>query len=72
MNARLAQLREHQVLRDIESLSKDGLHGIEQISELVLNLKNFSRLDRSKVASFNVNEGIDRDTPHRQAAASQT
>ncbi len=58
MNARLAQLREHQVLGDLASLSKDGLHGIEQISELVVNLKNFSRLDRSKVASFNVNEGI--------------
>jgi two-component system NtrC family sensor kinase len=58
VNARLAQLREHQVLGDIESLAKDGLHGIEQISELVVNLKNFSRLDRSKIASFNVNEGI--------------
>jgi len=58
VNARLAQLREHQVLADLESLSKDGLHGIEQISDLVVNLKNFSRLDRSKVASFNVNEGL--------------
>jgi signal transduction histidine kinase len=58
VNSRLAQLRDHQVLGDIESLAKDGLHGIEEISELVVNLKNFSRLDRSKVASFNVNEGI--------------
>ena len=58
VSVRLAQLREHQVLGDLVSLSRDGLHGIEQISELVANLKNFSRLDRSKVASFNVNEGI--------------
>jgi signal transduction histidine kinase len=58
VNARLAQLEEHHVLADLESLSKDGLHGIEQISDLVVNLKNFSRLDRSKVASFNVNEGV--------------
>ena len=58
VNARLAQLREHQVLGDLDSLTKDGLHGIEQIGELVVNLKNFSRLDRSKVASFNVNEGV--------------
>jgi len=56
--ARLAQLKDHQVLGDLQSLTKDGLHGIEQISELVANLKNFSRLDRSKVASFNVNEGL--------------
>ncbi len=58
VTARLAQLREHRVIEDIESLSNDGLHGIEQIAELVVNLKNFSRLDRSKVASFNVNEGV--------------
>jgi two-component system NtrC family sensor kinase len=45
-------------LEDLEALTKDGLHGIEQIAELVANLKNFSRLDRSKVASFNVNEGV--------------
>ena len=56
--ARLAQLKEHQVLGDLHALSKDGLHGIEQITELVANLKNFSRLDRSKIASFNVNEGL--------------
>ncbi len=58
VEARLAQLREHQVLGDLDSLTKDGLHGIDQIGELVVNLKNFSRLDRSKVASFNVNEGL--------------
>jgi signal transduction histidine kinase len=41
-----------------EALTRDGLHGIEQIADLVRNLRNFSRLDRSKVASFNVNEGV--------------
>jgi signal transduction histidine kinase len=45
-------------LHDLEALTRDGLHGIDQIAELVANLKNFSRLDRSKVASFNVNEGV--------------
>lgn len=58
VNARHAQLREHQVLEDLESLAKDGLHGIEQIADLVVNLRNFSRLDRSRIASFNVNEGV--------------
>jgi signal transduction histidine kinase len=56
--ARLAQLGEHQVLEDLDSLTRDGMHGIEQISELVTNLRNFSRLDRSHVASFNVNDGV--------------
>jgi two-component system NtrC family sensor kinase len=45
-------------LEDLEALTRDGLHGIETIAELVSNLKNFSRIDRSKIASFNVNEGV--------------
>ena len=36
------------VLTDVETMLKDGVHGIEQISEIVLNLKNFSRLDRAR------------------------
>jgi two-component system, NtrC family, sensor kinase len=56
--ARLEQIREHQVLEDLDALSVDGLHGIEQISELVGNLRSFSRLDRSRIASFNVNDGV--------------
>jgi two-component system NtrC family sensor kinase len=44
---------------DMAKLSDDGLHGIEQISEIVLNLKNFSRLDRSKLQRFNLNEGLE-------------
>jgi signal transduction histidine kinase len=58
LSNRLAQLEAHQVLNDLESLTRDGLHGIEQIAELVGNLRSFSRLDRSHVASFNVNEGV--------------
>ena len=58
LDTRLARLASAHVLEDLEALTHDGLHGIEQISELVTNLRNFSRLDRSKVASFNVNEGV--------------
>lgn len=50
---------EQQALAELGQLASDGLYGIEQISEIVLNLKNFSRLDRSKVSSFNLNEGLD-------------
>ena len=46
------------VLEDMNTLLKDGAHGIEQISEIVLNLKNFSRLDRSRVSEFSVQEGL--------------
>jgi two-component system NtrC family sensor kinase len=44
---------------DLGQLTKDGLHGIDEISEIILNLKNFSRLDRSKLQRFNLNEGIE-------------
>ena len=58
LSADLEQLRVNQVMRDLEVLTHDGMHGIEQISELVANLRNFSRLDRSKIASYNVNESV--------------
>ena len=54
----LAKLHREHALEDLDSLAHDGLHGIEQIAELVTNLRNFSRLDRSRIASFNVNEGV--------------
>jgi signal transduction histidine kinase len=58
LQAKLARIRQGRVIEDLDTLTRDGLHGIEQIVELVANLRNFSRLDRSKVASFNVNEGV--------------
>lgn len=54
----LDQMRANQVLPDMKALVRDGLYGIAQISELVNNLRNFARLDRSKLAEFNLNEGI--------------
>ena len=58
LQAKLSRIRQAHVIEDLDTLTRDGLHGIEQIVELVANLRNFSRLDRSKVASFNVNEGV--------------
>ncbi len=47
------------VLEDIEMLVRDGLFGIGQISDVIANLKNFSRLDRSMVADYDLHEGIE-------------
>ena len=44
---------------DVESLFSDTLYGVDQISEIVLNLKNFSRLDSAPVDSISVNHCID-------------
>jgi len=38
------------VFEELQELFKDTIYGVDQISELVVNLKNFSRLDRSKPA----------------------
>lgn len=50
---------ERGVIQEMDSLLKDSIHGIEQISEIVLNLKNFSRLDRAKISDFSVHAGLD-------------
>jgi signal transduction histidine kinase len=55
----VAQLRAQHALDELTTLVKDGLHGIAQMSEIVTNLKSFSRLDRSKVAAYHLNEGLD-------------
>jgi two-component system, NtrC family, sensor kinase len=48
-----------QVLEEMQALLKDGSDGIAQISEIVLNLKNFSRLDRDRVAEYSIEEGLE-------------
>ena len=58
LSVKLARLHDHQVVEDLDALTKDGMHGIDQITELVHNLRNFARLDRSRVATFDLNEGI--------------
>jgi signal transduction histidine kinase len=36
----------------------DVLKGIEQMSELVVHMRDFTRLDRARVSEFDVNEGL--------------
>lgn len=50
---------EHGMIDEMQGLLSDGIHGIEQISEIVVNLKNFSRLDRARVSEFAVAEGLE-------------
>ena len=56
---RIAALGERGALDELEGLVKDGRHGIGQISEIVINMMNFARLDRGRVASYNLNEGLE-------------
>lgn len=57
-SAQLDQIKQHGLLTELSGLVKDGIYGAGQVAEIVSNLKDFSRLDRSKVSSFNLNDGL--------------
>lgn len=44
---------------DMASLFSDSLYGLHQISEIVANLKDFSRLDQAAVDNVDINQCID-------------
>jgi two-component system NtrC family sensor kinase len=54
----IAALKQQHVIKELSDLVRDGLFGTGQVSEIVGNLKNFSRLDRSKVSHTSLNESL--------------
>lgn len=44
---------------EMSSLIKDGIYGVDQIRDLVVNLRNFSRLDQDKVTFTDLNEAVE-------------
>ncbi|MEO5784554.1 MAG: DAHL domain-containing protein [Casimicrobiaceae bacterium] len=52
--ALIDSLAEYDVMQELRGLLKDGVYGVDQIREIVVNLKNFSRLDRSHLARCSV------------------
>jgi two-component system, NtrC family, sensor kinase len=58
VSTQLAELKQQHVLQELTGLVSDGLYGTGQVAEIVGNLKDFSRLDRGKVTSFNLNDGL--------------
>lgn len=59
---RLAEIdREIQdeLLEETEVLLQNGLEGLETIRDLVITLKDFSRLDRAEWVEYDVNHGLD-------------
>lgn len=59
MAATVAGLRHDGILEDMSVLLDASVSGLDQISDLVINLRNFSRLDRRKVEPTNLNESLD-------------
>ncbi|MEN6669062.1 ATP-binding protein [Psychrobacter sp. B38] len=52
------EIKEDEVSEDLAGLIKDGLYGVDQIAELVISLRDFSRIDESKVKDVDINECI--------------
>ncbi|AXQ28456.1 ATPase [Solimonas sp. K1W22B-7] len=55
----MAELRENQLLEDTLALFGDTLFGVDTIKDLVVNLRNFSRLDQARVAEVSINDCIE-------------
>lgn len=53
------EIEEDELSNELKELIKDSLFGVEQITEMVLNLRNFARLDESKVKTIDVRECIE-------------
>lgn len=54
----LEGIRYADIVDEISALIQDGITGVDQISNLVSNLRNFSRLDRGSVARHSLSESI--------------
>jgi signal transduction histidine kinase len=59
VTAATAELKDSQLLEDTLALFEDTLFGVSTISELVVNLRNFSRLDGARLDRVNLNECLD-------------
>ena len=52
-------LEQFAVIDEIQGLVKNGVHGVDEITKIVVNLKTFSRLDRSHVTKCTVEECLE-------------
>ncbi|GAB3376722.1 ATP-binding protein [Spongiibacter taiwanensis] len=50
---------DQETLGEFAMLLSDAEYGLSQIADLVLSLKDFSRVDRSKTERFDLNEGVE-------------
>lgn len=53
------EIEDDELTDELKELIKDSLFGVEQITDMVLNLRNFARLDESKVKQIDLRECIE-------------
>lgn len=54
-----ADLREGGLIAEVRSLFDDTLFGVDSISELVVNLRSFTRLDSARIGEIDIHECLD-------------
>ncbi len=59
VNNHVTNLNKNDLLGESRTLISDSKYGLEQISEIVVNLKDFSRMDRSMEQEFNIHDGLE-------------
>ena len=47
-------------VEEIQDLTRDSIEGLVELTEMAQSLKDFSRLDRAPIASFDVNAGLEK------------
>ena len=52
------EIKDDEVSDDLAHLVNDSLYGVDQIAELVVSLRDFSRIDESKIKNVNINDCI--------------
>ncbi|WP_051361896.1 ATP-binding protein [Solimonas soli] len=57
--ARGASLADAGLVADTRALFRDTLHGVDTIKDLVVNLRNFSRLDQARTADVSLNDCLE-------------
>ena len=60
VDSAFAELNEDDEIDECRELVDDTLYGIEQISDITQNLKDFSRLDQAASSEVNLNDNIER------------
>jgi signal transduction histidine kinase len=53
------ELNSFDAIGTVNTLLSEGIRNVEYIHQVIVNMLNFSRLDRSRIASVKVEEGID-------------
>ncbi len=59
VSGKIKVVRSEGSVQETSQLLKDSIYGLKRIQEIVVGLKDFSRLDRAMIADYDINKGLD-------------